>query len=526
MKRCSRARGLRRYTYALVVSSIIVLFLAGCGPAPVAIPSAPADEEGPEGEIIIAQGVDATTLDPNMHAETPTGNVNINIYDSLLMRNAAGDLIPGLAESYENLDDTTWEFKLRSGVSFHNGEAFDAEAVKYSLDRILDPENNSPQYSHISAIEEVRVVDANTVQIITTKPFPTLPSQLVARQIVPPEYTREMGDDHLASNPVGTGPYRFVEWTRDEQITLTANEDYWRGAPAIKDVVFRVIPETSTRMAELQTGSVDIIVNVPPHQAETLESGENTVVSRAPSTRVIFVGMVTTEPGPLTDKRVRQALNYGVDVEAIVDNVLMGNGVPLLAQPIAEIHHGFDSTVEPYGYDPDRARDLLSEAGHGEGLEISMDTPSGRYLMDREVAQAVTGQLEDVGVRADLEIQEWGVYVDKIMSRRLSGLFLLGWGNATFDADATMYPFFRSGQTFCYFERDDLDELLDVARETMDMDLRLERYNEIVGILSEEAPWIYLHQQMDVYGVSSRLDWNARPDESIHAFDARIKSGD
>lgn len=500
---------------------IALLFVAGCGPSPTAAPSAPA-EEGPEGEIIIAQGVDATTLDPNMHAETPTNNVNIQMYDSLLMRDAEGELFPGLAKSYENLDDNTWEFELREGVTFHNGEPFTAEAVKFTLDRILDPENSSPQFSHISAIEEVRVVDDFTVQIITSKPFPTLPSQLVARQIVPPEYTRENGADHLASNPVGTGPYKFVEWTRDERILLTANEDYWRGTPKIKDVVFRVIPESSTRIAELQTGSVDIIVNVPPHQADTLEGQEDTYVSRAPSTRVIFVGMVTTEDGPLADKRVRQALNYGVDVEAIIDNVLMGNGVPLQGQPVAEMSLGFNSDVDSYDYDPQRARELLAEAGYSDGLSLSMDSPSGRYLMDKEAAQAVAGQLEEIGVDIELNIQEWGVYVEKIMSRQLSGLFLLGWGNTTFDADATVYPFFRTGQTFCYYEDPEMDEMLDLARETMDMELREERFNEVMAVLSEEAPWLYLHQQMDVYGVSSRLEWTARPDELIHAFEARI----
>ncbi len=507
----------------MVVSTIIVIFVAGCGQPPTMSPSAPA-EEGPEGEIIIAQGVDATTLDPNMHAETPTNNVNIQIYDSLLMRDSDGELFPGLAESYENLDDNTWEFKLREDVYFHNGEAFDAEAVKFTLDRILDPENSSPQYSHISAIDEVRVVDAHTVHIVTSKPFPTLPSQLVARQIVPPKYTSENGADHLASNPVGTGPYRFVEWVRDEKITLTANEDYWRGMPSIKDVVFRVVPETSTRMAELQTGAVDIIVNVPPHQAESLESSDATYVSRAPSSRVIFVGMVTTQPGPLEDVRVRQALNYGIDVDAIVDNVLMGNGIPLASQPVAEIHHGFDENLAPYPHDPERARELLEEAGYGDGLRLSMDSPSGRYLMDRETSQAVAGQLEAIGVDLDLNIQEWGVYVDKIMSRQLTDLFLLGWGNATFDADATLYPFFRSGQQFCYFESEEMDEKLDAVRETMDMDLRAERFNEIMGVLSEEAPWIFLHQQMDVYGVSDRVEWTARPDELIHAFDARIRA--
>ncbi len=521
----SRAQSPWQYPSITVVSMIVILIVAACGPAPSE--SSPASAElGSEGEIVIAQGVDATTLDPNMHAETPTSNVNVQIYDSLLMRDAEGELQLSLAESYENIDDHTWEFRLRRGVTFHNGERFDAKSVKFTLDRILDPDNQSPQYSHISAISEVEIVDDYTIRMHTRDPFPTLPSQMVARQMVPAGYTGEHGGEHLARNPIGTGPYRFVSWTPDEEIRLRANEEYWRGMPTIRDVVFRVVPETSTRIAELQTGSVDIIVNVPPHQAETLEAGEGTAISRAPSSRAIFVGMVTTEPGPLTDRRVRQALNYGVDVDSIIENVLMGNGVPLAGQPVVDMHHGFSGSLDPYPHDPSRARELLADAGHPGGFSIAMDSPSGRYLMDRETAQAVAGQLEAIDVEVALNVQEWGVYVDKIMSRQLTELFLIGWGNATFDADATMYPWFRSGQQFCYFEDDALDAALDLARETMDMDVRQDRYIEIMQLLHEEAPWIFLHQQMDIYGISDRIEWNARPDELIHAYEARLRADD
>ncbi|MFO8059833.1 MAG: ABC transporter substrate-binding protein [Bacillota bacterium] len=519
--RSSRRHDSRRWMCSLLVVGMIVLLLAGCGPKDTA-PSTPSTVEQ-ESEIVIAQGVDATTLDPNMHAEAPTTNVCINIYDTLLMRDLDANIIPALAESYENLDDSTWEFRLRDDVTFHNGEAFDAESVKFTLERILDPEMNSPQMPHLSSIEEVRIIDPGTVHIITREPFPTLPAQLVSRQMVPPEYTREMGHEHLAANPVGTGPYRFVEWTRDEKIVLEANEEYWRGRPAVDRVVFRVIPENSTRMAELQTGSVDLIVNVPPHQAATLEEDEGTAVARVPSSRVIFMGIVSDTPGPLEDVRVRQALNYGIDVQSIVDNVLMGNGTPLAGQPVGEIHFGYNPSLEPYPHDPDRALDLLAEAGYPDGLELNLDSPSGRYLMDKEIAQAAVGQVESIGVDIDLNVLEWGVYVEKIMARQLEDLFLIGWGNSTFDADATLYSWFRTGQRFCFYDNPQIDELLDSARVSMDQQERLQLYHQAMEILSEEAPWVYLHQQLDIYGISGRLDWRARPDELIYAFDARVE---
>ena len=505
----------------LSVAGMIILLLAGCG-SDATTPTGPPGTEK-ETEIVIAQGVDATTMDPNMHAEAPTTNVVINIYDTLLMMDLDSNIVPALAESYEALDDTTWEFKLRDDVVFHNGEAFDAESVKYTIERILDPEMNSAQVAHISAIEEVKIIDPYTVHIITSEPFPTLPLQILPRQMVPPKYTEEMGHEHLAANPVGTGPYKFVEWIRDERVVLEANEDYWRGPPAIDRVVFRVIPENSTRMAELQTGSVDLIVNVPPHQAQTLEEGADTAVARVGSSRVIFLGLISDSPGPLEDVRVRQALNYAIDVPGIVDNVLMGNGTPLAGQPVGATHFGYNPSVEAYPYDPNRALELLAEAGHADGLSLNFDSPSGRYLMDREIAQAATGQFEDIGLDIDLNVLEWGVFVDKIMARQMQDMFLIGWGNSTFDADATLYSWFRTGERFTFYDNPEIDALLDRARIHMDQDERLQMYHDAMVTLREEAPWVFLHQQLDIYGISSRLHWQARPDERIYAFDARVE---
>ena len=217
------------------VIAVMILALTGCGRAPEV-----------DGQIIIAQGVDATTLDPNMHAEGPTNNVLKQIYDSLLMRSEDGEMETALAQSFTVVDDTTWEFELRDDVTFHNGESFDAESVKYTVDRILDPEKNSPQAGDLSAVDEVQIVDQYTVRFVTSKPYPTLAAQLVGIEMVPPQYTEEKGDEYLASNPVGTGPYEFVRWEQDDEIVLQGNEKHWRGTPSIETVVFRVVPENST----------------------------------------------------------------------------------------------------------------------------------------------------------------------------------------------------------------------------------------------------------------------------------------
>ena len=508
-----RPRGLPTVILTLLLTLTIVLTLAGCG--------SPAAQEDTETVVTVLQGVDATTLDPNMHAETPTGNVCINLFDSLIWRDHDMKLHPGLAVSWQALDETTWEFNLRDDVTFHNGDRFTSADVKFTIERILDEEKNSPRRANLGGIETVETPDDTTVIIRTEGPFPLLLARLADEQIVPAAYTQEHGAQYLAANPVGTGPFVFDSWTKDDRIVLTANPDYWRGAPEVDTVIFRPVPEASTRVAELRTSNADIIVNLPPHEVASLKGATKTGVSSAPSSRVIFIGLVTTNEGPLADPRVRQALNHAVNVDQIINSILQGNG-NRLSTPLPDNFFGADPSLEPYEYDPDRARALLAEAGYPDGFEITFGSPNGRYMMDKEVAQAVQGHLAEVGVTAHLNVLEWGVYVNKIMARELEGMYLLGWGNATFDADGTLYSLIRTGTRFSYYSNEGVDVLLDRARSTIDAAQREADYQEALAIIREEAPWIFLHQQQDLYGVSTRVDWEARSDERIWLGDVKV----
>ncbi|MEK7363566.1 MAG: ABC transporter substrate-binding protein, partial [candidate division NC10 bacterium] len=220
----------------------------------------------PQGQVVVAQGVDPTTLDPHWHEETPAYNVLLNIYDTLLFRDRDLKIIPWLATSWKLVNPTTWEFKLRQGVKFHNGEEFDAEAVKYSLDRLRDPELKNRQATNFRLIASVDVVDKLTVRITTSKPFPTLENQLALRgAAMAPKHFKGKDKVFADRNPVGTGPYKFVRWAKDEQIVLEANPQWWGGAPKVKTLIFRPIPEHAVRVAALQAGEVEIAVNIPPH---------------------------------------------------------------------------------------------------------------------------------------------------------------------------------------------------------------------------------------------------------------------
>ncbi|MGI5840281.1 MAG: ABC transporter substrate-binding protein [bacterium] len=499
-----------------IISGLALLLLAsltftGCQPAgPAAKPNS----------VVIAQGVDATTLDPHRHNETTSANITRQIFDGLLRRGADLRLEPELALSVEPLDTLTWEVKLRPGVTFHNGEPFDAASVKFSIERILDPATGSPQISGLSFIKHVKIIDSHTIHIITVEPYPLLRERLIL-PMVPPAYLTEHGDAYFAANPVGTGPYKFVSWTKDESVVLAANPDYWRGVPAVTQVTFRPIPENTARAAELVTGAVDLIANLPPHLAQSLANDPDVRVTATPGCRLIFIQFVTDRGGPLADPRVRQALNYAVDVQTIVDTILGGYGQPS-TQPLTPQDFGYNPDLTGYPYDPAKARELLTAAGYPDGFAFPLDIPVGRYVMDKEVAAAVAGYLSAVNIQVDLNINDWGIHTQKILERKMEGGYLIGWGGELFDADATLYPNFRSGEPICFYRNDAVDRLLDRARATLDRPARERIYHQATALLADDAPLLLLYQQHDLYGFNPRLRWQPRPDEVISVFDMKL----
>jgi peptide/nickel transport system substrate-binding protein len=279
--------------------------------------------------LVVGLVAHAPTLDPHMHFERIGVLVNINMFDSLLHRNTKLEFEPSLATSWKALSDTQWEFKIRKGVRFHNGEIMTAEDVKYSFDRVLDPKKKSPQYGNIRAIKEVRVVDPETVHIITDKPFPLLLEQLVFFCIVPKKHVEAVGDQAFgATAAIGTGPWKFVEWKRDQLIRLEAFDQHWRGRPPFKQLIFRAIPETATQVAEIKTGGVDIIRNVSADLVPELKAGPQTYVSSTPILRVHSVEL-DMRVAPFDKRLVRQAANYAIDKQTVVQKLMAGLGRPV-----------------------------------------------------------------------------------------------------------------------------------------------------------------------------------------------------
>lgn len=512
--------------FALVMAMVAVLLTACSGPAP-STPSSPSAPVAPK-PLVIAQGVDATTLDPNFHSETPTGNVANQIYDRLIGRDSDMNFEPALAVSWEPVSDTAWEIKLRDDVLFHDGEQLTAEDVAYTLARILDPAKGSSQAGNYSMISDVEVVDPFTLILHTKGPFPILPSRLSTLRVVPRHYVEEVGDAAFSTKPMGSGPYQLVEWVKDERIVLKAFDGYWGGAPSVKDVIFKPIPEPASRVMALQSGEVDIIVNVPPYQVATLTSSANASPVSVPSIRSIFIPFIPREGTPTADPLVRRALNMAVNVDSIVANLLEGNGTAM-TQSLANTEFGYHPGLDRYPFDLDAAKALLAQSGYPNGFTLRFLAPSGRYMMDKEVAEAVKNQLEALGITVDLVIQEWGVYVQKLLSRTVDAdIFMIGWSSGIFDADGTLYSWFHSGQSFGYYQMGPekeayMDNLLATARSILDAGEREALYHEALTIIHEDAAWIPLYQQKDIYGVSSRVNWSPRADESIVVFSASWK---
>ena len=495
-----------KQTWVLILCiAVIAAGVLGCG-----------SEQERETKVVIAQGVDARTMDPHMHAETTTTNVLIHIFDRLFTRDEDMELIPHLAEEAKVMDDLIWEITLKEGIYFHNGESFNADSVKFSIDRIIKPGSKSPVVSSLNTIDQVEVIDDVTVRIITKVPDPILPNRLTL-MMVPKEYILKHGDEYFAEHPVGTGPYELASWTRDEEVVLQANEEYWLGPPAIETVVFRSIPENSVRIAELQTGSVDLIVNVPPHQIGSVEETGHSRVVSTPSGRRIYVQLVADQGGKIADPKVRQALNYAVDVPELIETILDGHGYAS-TQPLTPLDFGYHPEAEGFSYDPKRAQELLTEAGYPEGISIQLDTCSGRYVMDREVAEALIGQMAEAGIEAELTVNEWGVHIEKLLEKQMEHAFLIGVGTVLFDADAALFSHLRSEERLSYYSNEELDGLLDQARQEMDLEARENFYHQAIEVILEDPPFIFLHQQEDIYGVHEDLQWQPTADELIYAY--------
>ena len=459
-------------------------------------------------KLVAALQADPVSLNSNFNQTQPAFPIYGALFDRLVQADSTqqGRMRPMLATAWKQVNPTTWQFKLRSGVKFHNGEVFDAGAVKLTFERLLAQRPPSVPAARNGLVSGVEVVDALTVNILTKQPWATALVGITEVAMLPPKVLSEKGDEGLAQFPVGTGPYRFVEWKKGQSVTLEANQDYWGpGKPKVEQLIFRPIPDDNTRLAALEAGEVDVAVNFPPDEMDHFKS-KGFQVQPVAIGQGMFVFMRPIPGTPLEKKEVRQALNYAVDKESLVRNVLRGLAPVLRGQVLGPDGFGYNPKLQAYPYDVGKAKQLLAQAGYPNGFKIAFDSSANRYLKQKEVSEAIVGQLAKVGVTADLQIYEWGKIVDKLTKTLdLSPLFFLGWNySPAMDADAAMQHL-RSNDPKKLWASPAIDELVAKERAEFDAAKRLATLQTLATEVREEAPLLFLYQAVEVYGVAGRV---------------------
>ncbi|OLB08756.1 MAG: hypothetical protein DMD98_09340 [Candidatus Rokuibacteriota bacterium] len=495
----------------------VALSLAAAGPAP-------AQDRARSKEVVIALGAEPRTMLAVTIVDWTTNAQLEHIYDRLLDRDPRTlKPKPMLATGWKIVNDTTWEFTLRQGVRFHNGEAFNADSVKATMEYLQNPANKSHYAAYWKLVKEVQVVDDHTVRLVTEKPWPSLIDRVSLTDflVLPAKALRELGPAKLAEKPIGTGPFRFVEWKRDERLVLEKNPDYWQGPADVSRVTFRFIPEFSARLASLLSGEIDIMKDVPPHVVEAVERSGHAKIRAAVSSRINYLALVNLKPGPMQDLRVRRALNHGVNVDELIAQVLRWRATKICG-PLSPANVDY-APVECYKHDPTRAVALLKEAGYDAAkLQLTLDTPSGRYPLDKDVSLAIAAQLQRIGIKVNVVVNEWGTHLDKIKNRNTGDLFFLGWGPSLF-GQAVIEPLFQANQTYSsYGNHAAFDAKIAQAITLVEPKARAAAYAELQRLAHDEAAWVPLWQQHDLYGVASHIEWSPRADEKVWMYEAKV----
>ena len=480
-------------------------------------------EDGSDGgddtfELGVTMGQMDSGLDPQDHAETNTEIITGQLYEGLLDRDKQGGIIAGLANEWERTDDGSVRFMLRDGVTFHNGDELTAEDVRFSIRRIVfnDVGIASPQTNDLGSVSEVATGDGEVT--VSFEGYNPIAFQLFATNgdVMQQSWVEENDGSYINRNANGTGPFRLTEYDSGNEVRYGPNEEYWDGAPAVDELSMTASSESSTRVNQLLAEETDIVTNVPPNEVSRVNGSDVATINSVPSARIIFLQM-RYDVEPFSSQQFRQAMNHAVDVESIIENVLNGFG-NITSQPTLDGHVGYNPDIDPYPYDPDEAERLVEESGHA-GVEITLETPIGRYLRDVQIAQAAASQIDSLSnVSCEVEQREFSSLVQDVTAPNIEDrphFNLLGWGNAEFDGSQTLTPLLSSEGALTVLKNDELDGLLTDAEATEDPDERVDILQEANQLAHDLAPWVFMHQQFSVYGVSSDISWEPRADEFI-----------
>ncbi len=477
------------------------------------------------GDLVYAGGVDAQTLDPQFITDIPTFRVVGSMYEGLTAQNEDGEIIPGLATEWSVSDDgRTWRFRLRDGVKFHDGSDFNAEAVKFTYDRLMDPETGSPRRSALAAVESVEVVDDHTVDITTKAPFAPLLAQLSTYNtwILSPAQVQKVGEK-VREMPSGTGPFRFDSWQPGERLKVVRNDDYWGDKAKVDSVTFTVVPEDSARVLLLMSGQADVVSGVPTVMVDRLEGSDAVEMIRKTGYRTIYLGM-NLEMEPFDDPRVREAVALAVDKEGLVKGVMRGIGT-LGGSYESSVIAGSATDLPPHPYNPERARELLADAGYPNGFEVDFYVPTGRYNNDRQLGEAIQAQLAEVGIEANLISPEISAYLNTL-TRAEAPLFISGKGSPSGDMDFTQTLSHGSTGRMNHFnlKDDEVDAMIEAQRVAVDPAERQAILHDLQSRIYDLKPHVTLFYEDQLWATRSNVhDFKVYVNEFADFSDAWIE---
>lgn len=480
--------------------------------SPTTTPTAPATTPTTTKDTVkVAMGVDLDTVDPHDITTTAVFNVLRHCYETLVWIDEKGNLIPWLVERWTVSEDgKVYTFYIRKGIKFHDGTPLNASVVKANFDRWMDPTVKVSQRGQLGPLSKVEVVDEYTVRVYLRTPFAVFLRSLSTYLFITSSKVIETYGNKTITEVVGTGPYKFVSWEKGKRVVLERNDDYWGNKSILKRVEWLIIPEASTRLAALLAGDVDFAFNLPPTDLERVKGDTRFTVITPVSNRIMFVAMVPR--GPLTDPKVRQAINYAVDVDAIIKNVLYDLAIRTNA-PLPPHFFGFHE-MPPYTYDPERAKKMLAEAGYPNGFKVTLMHPTGRYMQDKQVAEAVQAYLSKVGITVELKTMDWPSFVAELrkpLQEKTYDMVLLGWGPGVADAHLALHGQFYSGQApprglaAAHYNNSEVDKLLELGMSELNETKRAEHYKKAIEIIWKDAPWVFLYTQKWFYGATAKL---------------------
>jgi peptide/nickel transport system substrate-binding protein len=480
-----------------------------------------------EDTVVYALQGDLPNWDPPNSVLRESIILGYHVFDHLAARDLkTGKVGPSLATSWRTVDDTTWEVKLRQGVKFHDGSPFTARDVKATFDRVLDEKNKLTARGNHAKIKSVEVLDDQTVRFKTDGPYPLFVERLTAQVMQSEKVIKDKGPEWMQENPIGTGPYKLVRWQKKQEHLLVRNDDYWGPKPAFKHVRVRIIPEQATQIAELISGGVDIIKAVPPDQMDVIAKSGIARTSTSPILRTAVLQLDQagrSGPNPFQDRRVRQAANLATDMDAVIKHVLNGLG-DRTATSINPMAFGFDPSIKPYKQDVERAKKLLAEAGHPNGVEVNFLTmPAIVEPGLRQTTEAIVADLAKAGIRTkQRHIGEIGPYTTQVKEGKAGPMFEWSWGYySVFDADAILYDVMKCNEAYSYYCNKELDDLINAGRSTLDQKKRAEIYVKAQRLIFDDAAYLYKWGLRGVWGVSNRVDYEAPRDEIDRMFVAK-----